>query len=57
MKSTGDGLLALFPMPSAGVECATEMRRALAATGVEIRAGLHVGEVELHHDGDISGSP
>lgn len=55
VKSTGDGLLALFPMPSAGVGCATEMRSTLHATGVEIRAGLHVGEVELHDDGDISG--
>lgn len=55
VKSTGDGLLALFPMPSAGVECAVEMRDALAATGVDIRAGLHAGEVELHEDGDISG--
>ena len=55
VKSTGDGLLALFPMPSPGVECATEMRRTLQAVGVDIRAGLHVGEVELHDDGDISG--
>jgi class 3 adenylate cyclase len=55
IKSTGDGLLALFPMPSDGVGCATEMTAQLATLGVDIRAGLHAGEVELHDDGDISG--
>ena len=55
VKSTGDGLLALFPMPSDGVDYAVQMRRDLAGAGVDIRAGLHCGEVELHDDGDISG--
>ena len=55
VKSTGDGLLALFPMPSDGVACAAEMRTQLAGAGVDIRAGLHVGEVEICDDGDISG--
>lgn len=55
VKSTGDGLLALFPIPSDGVVCATEMSDQLAALGVDIRAGLHTGEVEVHDDGDISG--
>ena len=34
---------------------ATEMREQLQGIGVDIRAGLHAGEVELHDDGDISG--
>ena len=55
IKSTGDGVLALFPMPSDGVRCAAEMTAQLAALGVDIRAGLHAGDVELHDDGDISG--
>ena len=55
VKSTGDGLLALFAMPSDGVTCAREIRSELVGAGVDIRAGLHCGEVELHDDGDISG--
>lgn len=55
VKSTGDGLLAVFDVPSQGVECGMKMCDALRAIGVEIRAGLHAGEIEVHEDGDISG--
>ncbi len=55
VKSTGDGLLAVFETPSQGVTCGIEMCEALAGMGVEIRAGLHAGEIEVHDDGDISG--
>ena len=55
VKSTGDGLLALFPMPSQGVECARAMLTQLAGIGLAIRAGLHAGELEVREDGDISG--
>jgi class 3 adenylate cyclase/pimeloyl-ACP methyl ester carboxylesterase len=55
VKSTGDGLLAVFDAPSQGVECGIEMCNALRGIGVEIRAGLHAGEIEVHDDGDISG--
>lgn len=55
VKSTGDGLLALFPMPSQGVECARAMLTQLDGIGLAIRAGLHAGELEVREDGDISG--
>lgn len=55
VKSTGDGLLAVFDLPSQGVECGIEMRDALGGFGLQIRAGVHAGEIEAHDDGDISG--
>jgi len=55
VKSTGDGLLAVFDGPSQGVECGVKMCDALHGIGIEIRAGIHAGEIEVHDDGDISG--
>ncbi|MGZ6954829.1 MAG: alpha/beta fold hydrolase [Acidimicrobiia bacterium] len=55
VKSTGDGLLAVFDVPSQGVECGTAMCRALSDIDVPIRAGVHAGEIEVHDDGDVSG--
>jgi class 3 adenylate cyclase len=55
VKSTGDGLLAVFDAPSQGVECGIRMCDALRGIGVQIRAGVHAGEIEVHDDGDISG--
>ena len=55
MKSTGDGLLAVFDVPSQAVSCAADMLRSLADIGIAIRAGVHAGEIELLDDGDITG--
>ena len=55
VKSTGDGLLAIFDAPFQGVACGIEMCDTLGGMGVTIRAGLHVGQIEVHDDGDISG--
>lgn len=55
VKSTGDGLLATFDAPFQGVACGIEMCDALGGLGVAVRAGLHVGQVEVHESGDISG--
>jgi len=54
VKSTGDGLLATFDGPARGIQCAQAIRRALGDLGVEIRAGLHTGEIELRGK-DITG--
>jgi class 3 adenylate cyclase len=54
VKSTGDGLLVRFSSPARALDCATRMRRSLAALGIEIRAGLHTGECEVT-DEDIVG--
>jgi class 3 adenylate cyclase len=46
-KSTGDGVLAIFDRPGRGIGCATSLRNRLRGIGVEIRAGLHTGEVQF----------
>lgn len=53
-KSMGDGHLALFERPSDAVAAAQAIARALRVIGVEIRAGAHIGEVELRGD-DVAG--
>ena len=55
VKSTGDGLLVIFDSPSQGIACGVGLRDSLAGIGIEIRAGVHAGEIEVHDDGDISG--
>ena len=45
--TTGDGLLATFDAPAAGVRCATAIREAVRTLGLEIRVGLHAGEYEV----------
>jgi class 3 adenylate cyclase len=54
VKTTGDGILARFPTPAQGVRCARAMVEAASRSGLELRAGLHAGEVELRGD-DIGG--
>ncbi len=54
VKTLGDGMLAVFEGPARGVHCAEAVRDATAELGVNIRAGLHVGECELRGD-DIGG--
>jgi len=54
VKRTGDGMLATFDGPARAVQCAQDLRDALAVAGVPIRAGLHAGEVERRHD-DLGG--
>jgi class 3 adenylate cyclase len=45
--TTGDGLLATFGAPAAGIRCATAIREAVRTLGLEIRAGLHAGEYKV----------
>jgi class 3 adenylate cyclase len=45
--TTGDGLLATFGAPAAGVSCATAIREAVRTLGLEIRVGLHAGEYKV----------
>jgi class 3 adenylate cyclase len=54
VKSTGDGVLALFNSPSDALHCATELQRELAHNDISVRIGLHTGEVELR-ERDIGG--
>jgi class 3 adenylate cyclase len=54
IKSTGDGVLALFDGPGRAVMCACALRASVRELGAEIRSGLHCGEVELRGD-DVGG--
>jgi len=54
VKETGDGVLAIFDGPARAVQCAGAVREALQQLGLEIRAGLHTGEIE-HRGDDVSG--
>ena len=54
IKSTGDGVLATFDGPGRAVQCALRIRDGVKEIGVEIRGGVHTGEIEVSK-GDISG--
>jgi len=45
--TTGDGLLATFRTPEAGVNCAAAISAAVRTLGLEIRVGLHAGEYKV----------
>ena len=46
VDTAGDGFLATFDGPARGVRCAEAIRESLRGLGLEVRAGLHTGEVE-----------
>jgi class 3 adenylate cyclase len=48
--STGDGFLAIFDGPARAVRCARMMNEAVKPLGLEIRAGVHTGEVTVLDD-------
>jgi DNA-binding NarL/FixJ family response regulator len=54
INTTGDGFLALFDAPTRAIRCAVAIRDQLRALGIEVRIGLHSGEVELRGD-DVGG--
>ncbi|HEY7107224.1 MAG TPA: alpha/beta fold hydrolase [Acidimicrobiia bacterium] len=54
VKVDGDGILALFDSASNAIRAARELHRALQHEGLQVRAGIHVGEVD-HRGDDVSG--
>jgi class 3 adenylate cyclase/dihydrofolate reductase len=54
VKNTGDGVLATFDAPTRALRCAFALRDAFTHEGLEIRAAIHTGEVEMR-EGDIGG--
>ncbi|MBA2449665.1 MAG: adenylate/guanylate cyclase domain-containing protein [Chloroflexi bacterium] len=54
VKTAGDGFLATFDGPARAIHCAGAIGAAVRQLGLEIRAGLHTGEVELIGD-DVGG--
>ena len=54
IKTTGDGFLAMFDGPARAISCAEAIVDGGTEMDLEIRAGVHTGEVELRGD-DIAG--
>jgi class 3 adenylate cyclase/pimeloyl-ACP methyl ester carboxylesterase len=54
VKSTGDGILATFDGPARAVRCSQSIGQGARQLGLEIRTGVHTGEIELRGD-DIAG--
>ena len=54
VNTTGDGMLARFDGPARAIRCAAAIGQEARKLGLEVRAGLHTGELEAN-DGDVSG--
>lgn len=54
VKTTGDGVVALFDSAERALRAGAEITRRVSDLGVEVRAGVHTGEIELT-EGDVRG--
>ncbi|MGH9025384.1 MAG: adenylate/guanylate cyclase domain-containing protein [Acidimicrobiia bacterium] len=54
IKTTGDGVLALLPSAGVCLRAAAAIRRDLASEGLDVRIGVHVGDIDRRGD-DVSG--
>jgi class 3 adenylate cyclase len=54
VHTAGDGFLATFDSPRRAIECARAAGQSVRTIGLEIRAGVHTGEIELS-GGDVQG--
>jgi class 3 adenylate cyclase len=54
VNTTGDGFVATFDGPARAIACACAIRDAAHQLGLEVRSGVHTGEIELRGD-DIAG--
>jgi class 3 adenylate cyclase len=54
INTAGDGFLATFKSPRRAIECAGAAAEAIRPIGLDIRAGVHTGELELS-EGDVRG--
>ncbi|HTL87265.1 MAG TPA: adenylate/guanylate cyclase domain-containing protein [Acidimicrobiia bacterium] len=54
IKAAGDGFVATFDGPARALRCACAIRDAVRALGLDVRIGVHTGEVEMRGE-DISG--
>jgi class 3 adenylate cyclase len=51
IESTGDGALATFDRPGRAIHAAGAIQDSIRSLGIDIRAGLHIGEIELREGG------
>ncbi len=56
IKTTGDGFLATFDATSRAVRAAMDIVKSASTLGLEVRVGIHIGEVEIRPD-DVVGLP
>ena len=54
VKTVGDGFVATFDGPSRAIECALAIRDTLKAFDIDVRGGIHTGEIEVRGD-DVAG--
>ena len=47
IKTLGDGFLATFDGPARGIRCAEAIRDSVRGLGLDVRSGLHTGEIEI----------
>lgn len=55
IDTAGDGFLAVFDGPARAIRAATSIVEAVRGVGLEVRAGIHTGEIEQLPGGDIRG--
>jgi class 3 adenylate cyclase len=54
VNTAGDAFFAVFDRPSRAFDCANAIRDAVASLGLQVRTGLHVGDVEMRGE-QVSG--
>jgi class 3 adenylate cyclase len=54
VNTVGDGFVATFDSPRRAIECALGIRDTLKTVDIDVRAGLHTGEIEIRGD-DVAG--
>jgi class 3 adenylate cyclase len=54
VNTSGDGFVATFTSPSVAIDCADAIVDAVRPLGIEVRIGIHAGEVEIRGD-DVAG--
>ena len=47
VNTAGDGFVAMFTSPSVAIDCADAIVDAVRPLGIEVRVGIHAGEVEV----------
>jgi len=55
VDTAGDGALTLFDSPARAIACAEAVRDAVRALGLQVRAGVHTGEMEHGPGGQVRG--
>ncbi|HEX5671304.1 MAG TPA: adenylate/guanylate cyclase domain-containing protein, partial [Acidimicrobiia bacterium] len=54
VNTAGDGFIATFDGPARGIRCAKAISEGVATIGLDVRCGLHTGEIEMI-DADVAG--